>query len=99
VLEVARVDLAGYDAAALRFLWPALAAKAGAILDRRGTERITEFTISGRAGARIQLSGGWEAVLHRGSVVLRRAGSAGEPDGALPLKGEASFGGWLFRPV
>ncbi|HEU4584856.1 MAG TPA: tRNA lysidine(34) synthetase TilS [Gemmatimonadaceae bacterium] len=99
VLEVARADLAGYDAAALGVLWPALAAKVGAVLDRRGTERITEFTISGRAGARIQLSGGWEAVLHRGSVVLRRARLAGEPDGALPLKGELSFGGWLFRPV
>jgi tRNA(Ile)-lysidine synthase len=99
VLEVARADLAGYDAAALRFLWPALAANVGAVLDRRGTERISEFTISGRAGARIQLSGGWEAVLHRGSVVLRRARSAGEPDGALPLKGEVSFGGWRFRPV
>jgi tRNA(Ile)-lysidine synthase len=98
-LEVARADLLGYDAAALGVLWPALAAKVGAVLDRRGTERITEFTISGGAGARIQLSGGWEAVLHRGSVVLRRARSAGEPEGALPLTGEVSFGGWLFRPV
>lgn len=99
LLEVARAELAGYDAAALSFLWPALAAKVGAVLDRRGTERITEFTISGRAGARIQLAGGWEAVLHRGSVVLRRARSAGEPEGALPLKGEVSFGRWRFRPV
>ncbi len=99
VLEVARSDLLGYDAAALGVLWPALAAKVSAVLDRRGTERITEFTISGRAGARIQLSGGWEAVLHRGAVVLRRARSAGEPEGALPLTGEVSFGGWFFRPI
>lgn len=99
VLEVARSDLLGYDAAGLGIVWPALAAKVGAVLDRRGTERITEFTIRGRAGARIQLSGGWEAVLHRGSVVLRRARSAGEPGGALPLKGEVSFGSWHFRPL
>jgi tRNA(Ile)-lysidine synthase len=99
VLEVARGDLLGYDAAALGVLWPALAAKVGAVLDRRGTERITQFTIRGRMGARIQLSGGWEAVLHRGSVVLRRARPDGEPDGALPLKGEVMFGGWLFRPI
>lgn len=102
-LAVARADLLGYDAAALGLLWPALAARVGAVLDRRGTERITEFTISGRAGARIQLSGGWEVVLHRGSVVLRRARIGDEPGEAvgdsLPLEGEVSFGGWRFRPL
>ncbi|HET7552376.1 MAG TPA: tRNA lysidine(34) synthetase TilS [Gemmatimonadaceae bacterium] len=98
-LKVARADLQGYDAAGLRLLWPALAARGGAVLDRRGTERITEFTISGRAGARIQLSGGWEVVLHRGSIVVRRARLDDEPGGALPLKGEVSFGGWRFRPL
>jgi tRNA(Ile)-lysidine synthase len=98
-LKVARADLQGYDAAGLRLLWPALAARVGAVLDRRGTERITEFTISGSAGARIQLSGGWDVVLHRGSIVLRRARLDDAPRGALPLKGEVSFGGWLFRPL
>lgn len=98
-LKVARADLQGYDAAGLRLLWPALAARAGAVLDRRGTERITKFTINSRAGARIQLSGGWEVVLHRGSVVLRRARADDEPGGALSLKGEVSFGGWVFRPL
>ncbi|HET7623325.1 MAG TPA: tRNA lysidine(34) synthetase TilS [Gemmatimonadaceae bacterium] len=98
-LKVARADLQGYDAAGLRLLWPALAARAGAVLDRRGTERITEFTISGRAGARIQLSGGWEVVLHRGSAVLRRARVADEPGGARRLEGEVSIGGWSFRPL
>lgn len=97
-LEVARTDLQGYDAAGLRLLWPALAARVGAVLDRRGTERITAFTIRGKAGARIQLAGGWEAVLHRGSIVLRRARAAGEALGAIRLKGEVSFGGWRFRP-
>jgi tRNA(Ile)-lysidine synthase len=98
-LKVARADLQGYDAAGLRLLWPALAAAEGAVLDRRGTERITEFTISGRAGTRIQLSGGWEVVLHHGSIVLRRARLADEPGGVLPLDGRVSFGGWLFRPL
>jgi len=98
-LTVARADLQDYDAAGLRLLWPALAARAGAVLDRRGTERITQFTINGTAGARIQLSGGWEAVLHRGSVVLRRTRGADEPADVLPLRGEARFGGWRFRPA
>jgi tRNA(Ile)-lysidine synthase len=98
-LKVARADLQGYDAAGLRLLWAALAARAGAVLDRRGTERITKFTISGRAGARIQLSGGWEVVQHRGFVVLRRARRADEPGGARRLVGEVSVGGWSFRPL
>lgn len=98
-LEVARADLLGYDAAGLGLLWPALAARVGAVLDRRGTERITEFTISGRAGARIQLSGGWDVVLHRGFVVLRRARQGDEPGGVLPLEGTVSCGGWRFQPL
>ena len=99
VLKVARADLQGYDGAGLGLLWPALAARVGAVLDRRGTERITEFTIKGRAGARIQLSGGWEAVVHRESVMLRRTQAGNEPSGAHPLKGELKIGGWLFRPL
>jgi tRNA(Ile)-lysidine synthase len=98
-LEVARADLQGYDGAGLGLLWPALAARVGAVLDRRGTERITEFTIKGRAGARIQLSGGWEVVLHRGLVVLRLARVYDDLEGSLPLKGESRYGGWLFRPL
>lgn len=99
ILTVARADLQGYDAAGLALLWPALAAPLGAVLDRRGTERITEFTIKGRAGARIQLSGSWEAILHRESVVLRRARTETEAHGALPLKGALTFGAWRFREL
>lgn len=97
VLKVARAELQGYDAAGLGVLWPALAARVGAVLDRRGTERITKFSIKGRAGARIQLSGGWEALLHREVVVLRRARSEHEVHGALPLKGALAVAGWRFR--
>ena len=99
VLKVARGDLLGYDGAGIGLLWPALAARVGAVLDRRGTERITEFTIKGRAGARIQLSGGWEAVLHRETVILRRAHAGDEPDDVLSLDGELTLGAWVFRPL
>ncbi len=64
-VQVARATLADYDAKGLALLWPAIAAGIGVALDRRGAERLAGFTHSGRAGSRIQLSGGYEAVIHR----------------------------------
>jgi tRNA(Ile)-lysidine synthase len=71
-LRVRRTDLAGYDAASLRSLWPALAAKAGVVMDRRGTQRLAEFTIKGHTGGSIQLSGGVEVRMFRDSLLLQR---------------------------
>ena len=45
---VARERMLGHDAASLALLWPALAARAGATLDRRGTERLAAFTTTQR---------------------------------------------------
>ena len=42
----------------LGVVWPAIAGRAGVVLDRRGTERVAAFTIEGKAGGRIPLSGG-----------------------------------------
>lgn len=42
----------------LGFLWIAIAGRAGVVLDRRGTERVAAFTIGGKPGGRIPLSGG-----------------------------------------
>lgn len=47
------------DEGTARLLWPELAARAGAVLDRRGIDRLARFTINSRVGARVQLSGGW----------------------------------------
>ena len=95
-VHVATATLAGYDSTALGTLWPALAARAGAVLDHRGTRRLAAFTTMGKAGTRIQLSGGWEVVRRRDAFVLRRA-SAG-PAGRQPsvLAGELRFGDWYF---
>ncbi len=71
-LRVARSDLAGYDAESLRSLWPAIAAKAGVVMDRRGTRRLAEFTMNGRTGGAIQLSGGIEVRMFRDHLLLRR---------------------------
>lgn len=71
-LRVARADLAGYDAESLRTLWPAVAAKAGVVMDRRGTHRLAEFTIEGHTGCSIQLSGGIEVRMFRDHLLLQR---------------------------
>jgi tRNA(Ile)-lysidine synthase len=71
-LRVARSDLAGYDADSLRCLWPALAAKVGVVMDRRGTQRLAEFTMNGHTGGSIQLSGGIEVRMFRDHLLLAR---------------------------
>lgn len=74
-LDVARADLTGYSAHALAIIWPVLLAKAGVTVDRRGTHRLAEFTITGRVGSRIQLSGGWEVGCAHSWFELRRTAS------------------------
>ncbi|HUQ98410.1 MAG TPA: tRNA lysidine(34) synthetase TilS [Gemmatimonadaceae bacterium] len=71
-LRVSRSSLKGYDADSLRCLWPALAARASVVMDRRGTHRAAEFTIKGATGGSIQLSGGVEIVMQREHMLLRR---------------------------
>ena len=71
-LRVSRSSLAGYDADSLRVLWPALAARASVVMDRRGTHRAAQFTINGATGGTIQLSGGVEILMRRDHMLLRR---------------------------
>jgi len=71
-IRVARAELAGYDAESLRTLWPAIAAKAGVVMDRRGTHRAAEFTMKGHTGGSIQLSGGIEVRMFRDHLSLAR---------------------------
>jgi len=66
----ARAPLAGFAPAALRTLWPALAARIGVVLDARGTERLASFTIDGETGQRIQLAGGTEVTMERDALVF-----------------------------
>ena len=95
------VDLAffeGQTSGAAAMLWPAVAARAGATLDRRGIERLAAFTVSGRAGARVQLSSGWLATRSRDAIRLRRAPVLdAEPTGSvLGLSHGTRFGDWTF---
>ena len=97
-LEVARSSLASYDADHLRLLWPVLAARVGLALDRRGTERLAAFTITGRSGARIQLSGGFEAVRVGETLVVRHA-NGDAIGGSRAMSAALSIGGWRFCRV
>lgn len=76
-LRISRSSLRGYDAESLRVLWPALAARASVVMDRRGTHRAAEFTMKGATGGAIQLSGGIEIVMSREHMLLRRARASG----------------------
>jgi tRNA(Ile)-lysidine synthase len=70
--HIPRAQLAGLPTDALRVVWPALAARGGVVMDWRGTHRLATFTIEGEPGQSIQLSGGFEVVMRRESMVLRR---------------------------
>ena len=96
-LSVAIADITGYDAESLAMLWPALAARVGVALDRRGTRRVAAFTSSrGRVGASMQLAGGWEVVRDRDRFRLRRAFDPPAPAADLPARGGLRWGRWSF---
>ena len=98
-VAIAAADLAGYDAAALRALWPALAARAGATLDRRGTWRAAAFTMESATGGTIPLASGFQIVRAPGHFVVRRARpAAAVADGApTALAGDVTHGTFRLR--
>jgi tRNA(Ile)-lysidine synthase len=95
-LVVSRGDLAGLTPLALAFLWPALAARQGVTLDRRGTERLVSFTIQGAPGTRIQLSGGAEVVRHRDRLLVRRVRFHAQAADVTPLVHGTTWHDWRF---
>ena len=97
-IDVATKSLTGYSREVLEIVWPELASRAGVTLDRRGTRRAAEFTITGRAGGRIQLSGGWELIRARGRFELRRFEPAPRTDGedGQRLTGALTWDRWSF---
>ncbi len=94
-LSVATASLADYDAEQLRALWPALAATAGIVLDRRGTEALARFTRESSTGQRLQLSGAVEVVRRRDAIALSSGRARVEPQ--RRFGGETEWGGWRFR--
>ncbi len=70
-----RRPLRDFSVDSLRCLWPALCARAGIVLDWRGTERLAAFTIEGATGQQIQLSGGVRVHMERQTIDFRQAAS------------------------
>jgi tRNA(Ile)-lysidine synthase len=97
-VDVAAPDVAGYSRESLAALWPAIVARLGLAIDRRGTERVAEFTIKSRSGSRMQLSGGWEVRRARGVFEVRRARDVSRAPTVHPLQGVVRVGGWRFAP-
>lgn len=97
-LTVAASEVAGYSRESLAALWPAVAARVGVALDRRGTERVVAFTIKGGIGRRIQVSGGWELFRSRERFELVRRPASSRREAELMGRGEVRFDGWRFAP-
>lgn len=72
-----RRQLRDFPADSLGVLWPALCARAGIVLDRRGTERLAAFTIEGETGQQIQLSGGVRVHMDRRTITFRQTAANG----------------------
>ena len=91
-----RDELVLLEPDALAFVWPAVAARQGVTLDRRGTERLVSFTIQGAPGGRIQLSGGAEVVRQRDRLLLRRVPIHAESRDVAPLEDGTTWCSWRF---
>lgn len=92
-VSIEAAELSGHDEDELALLWPAIASRAGAIMDWRGTTRAAAFTRNGRVGARIPLSGGWEITRARDRFDLHRASPAA---GEVDLRPGTHWGDWRF---
>lgn len=96
--------LSGLDADSIATLAPALAARAGIRLDRRGTARLAAFLASPRHRGSIQLSGGYEVEVIGRSARFRLVKPGHAARAALLSTGLAgdtalTWNGWRFRCV
>lgn len=97
-LDVGAASIGRHSAAELAVIWPAIAARGGATLDRRGIARLVDFTMAMRVGARIQLSGGWQVIRSRDAFQLRASNEIDSPAKAISAEG-GCWGDWHFRPA
>lgn len=98
-LEVRSAELSGYDRDSLAMLWGSLAGRVGLALDRRGTERLAQFTMERRQHGSVPLSGGWRVDARAGSYLLCRSPAATGGARPLPRSGGMDWGAFRFRVV
>ncbi len=98
-IEIDVTELEGLGADSLSVLWSALAGRAGLALDRRGTRRLAEFTISRPRSGAIPLSGGWVLECRRLRYLLHRPSARGHQPVTLPEEGSVEWGGFRFLAV
>lgn len=98
-IDIPLQPLDGMTPDGLEALAPALAARCGVILDRRGTTRLSQFILRSRTGARIQLSGGAEALRLHDRVAIRRAVARVGGAQALAMLDVTVAGRWRLRRV
>ena len=96
VVRVARGALQAYSPDELAVLWPAVAARAGVRLDRRGTCRLAAFTSSAGRTGRLPLSGGAEVLALPDRWLVRRRAASSWPEDVV--EGVVRRGGWRLRP-
>ena len=89
-LRITVNDLAGIDRDGLALLWPAVVAKLGVALDRRGVNRASDFALGAQVGKRMQCSGGITLERTRGAFLLRRDSTDGDT---------VDLGRWNLREV
>lgn len=87
--------LAQLEERQLLTLWPAIAARIGLAMDRRGTRRAAAFTTSARVGSCIQLAGAWDLWRRRDDFELRRHRILTPAPRELDARG-VRFDGWEF---
>ena len=95
LIAVDAAGLAELPDDSLRLLLPALVARAGITVDRRGLVRLGDVVRSG-AGARGQISGGFEAVRGRDDLTIVRLLSVNNQTAKLRTSGETTFGRFRF---
>jgi tRNA(Ile)-lysidine synthase len=98
VFEVLLSSFAGIESSHLRMLWPSVVARFGLMLDRRGIARLADFSTEGRAGSRIQLSGGWSVARSRDTLTFSASSHVTPPSATIDVTGQTRWGAWSFRP-
>jgi tRNA(Ile)-lysidine synthase len=96
--RVAAEPLAQLEPDSLRIVLPAILARAGIAMDRRGIDRLVAFVRKSRVGSAVPVSGGWS--VRRLDTAFEIARSH-DPPAPAPLTAEQPlrWGEWNFRPA